>query len=177
MRILVTILLFYFGALQAQNTVVVADKIREVEAVYASAYIDEDSTLTTAVLTDAWTFLGAGSNSKFTNLYTSADFTFTGDTLQYIGLRPIFVHLEYGGSITTTGGTTVHHTIFINTTNNEQFESATYCKFTGELYGIPGVSNLVELEYGDKIKIMVMADADVTITTEHFPISLFKINK
>jgi len=76
-RILVTILLFSFGALQAQNTIVVTDKIREVEAVYASAYIDEDSTLTTAVLTDTWTFLGAGSNNKFTNLHTSLGTTIT----------------------------------------------------------------------------------------------------
>ena len=46
-----------------------------------AAYLDPDSTITTSVTT-SFSFLGGGSNNKFSNIYAEG-FSFDGDTLQF----------------------------------------------------------------------------------------------
>ena len=140
------------------------------------AYIPEDSTQTTAVGVDTWTFLGAGDNNKFVNIYTTDKFSFTGDTLQYIGTDSIYLHIEYGGALScNTNSETVHFTILIDDVEQEQFTAATYCKTADELYAIAGLSNIVYIGPNDTIKIMVKSNSATTVTTQHFSISAYRI--
>lgn len=140
------------------------------------AYIKEDSTLITTVVADTWKFLGGGANSKFTNIYATADIGFVGDTLQYTGTPAIYVHIEYGGNVKcNTASETVHITIFINDTQAEQFLGATFCKTQDEEYPIAGISNIVQVSTNDKIKIMIKSDSGTTITNDHFSITAHKI--
>lgn len=154
----------------------VAGTITEGTPTRLAAYIKEDSTLATTVLTDTWTFLGAGDNSKFTNIYPTSDAGFIGDTLRYIGTPTIYLYIEYGGNVKcNTAGETVHITIFINDTEAEQFRGATFCKTQDEQYPIAGISNIVQVSTNDKIKIMIKSDSGTTITNDHFSIAAHKI--
>ena len=148
-----------------------------VDGVRLGAYVPVDSTLTTELGVDTWTFLGDGENSKFVNIHSSDHFDFCGDTLCYIGTPTIYLYIEYGGTTQVdTPAESMHCTIFINDTEAEQFTGVTFCKTADEQYPIAGISNIVQVSTNDKIKIMVKSLSATTNICDYFSISAHKIH-
>ena len=148
-----------------------------VDGVRLGAYVPADSTLTTELGVDTWTFLGTGENSKFVNIHSSDDFDFCGDTLCYVGTPTIYLYIEYGGTTQVdTPAESMHCTIFINDTEAEQFTGVTFCKTADEQYPIAGISNIVQVSTNDKIKIMVKSLSATTNICDYFSISAHKIH-
>jgi hypothetical protein len=140
-------------------------------------YIPEDSVCTTVIGTpDQFEFMGDGANSKFLDNY-NRNFAYDSDTLQYTSTTPNYFYLEHGGTVKCSSAQeTVHVVIYINDVEQKQLLSSTYCTTASQEYPIAGMSNIIYLEENDKIKIMITSDSATTITTEHFSMTIYKIN-
>ena len=140
-----------------------------------SAYIPEDSTLSTTLLTGVPKYLGDGNTNQFVNTNT-VDFELNGDTLVYIGTNATTMYISYNAvSTTSTVSTTVHTYIYINDVLDEQFTGVVFCKTAGEKYPMSGASGLVVLNPNDSVKIYIEADKNCTVVNDHFPVSAFKV--
>ena len=167
---------FSTDSLVINGELTVTGQIKSVEP-RIGAYLPEDSVQTTVIGTpDQYEFMGAGDNNKFINIYT-VGFGFDGDTLQYQTTKANYFYIELGGAVSCSSvNETVHVVISINDVIQEQTLASAFCSTIGQEYPLSGVSNIVYLEYGDKIKILITSDSATTITTEHFTTSLHKIN-
>ncbi len=139
------------------------------------AYVPEDSTLSQVIAADVFEFMGEGGTNKFVNIYAN-QFSFDGDTLTYNGTDSIYVHIEWGGTVSSDAvNTDVYVTIYVNDVEQPQLKTSSRTATAGELYPLAGVSNIALLPPDATIKIYVMANKDCTLTFPCFSTSLHKI--
>jgi hypothetical protein len=148
----------------------------------ASAYVPEDSTLTTSATT-AWQFLGVGANNKFVNIYAEG-FSLDGDTLQWTqdptDLRD---SVEFNISWSTSSscsnnGILVSYGLNIKNDSEPTYTiynpvtRSTRCATSGQAYSWACTAMPIFLKDGAKIQIVVKASGSTTVTTEDFGIYL-----
>lgn len=169
------------GVLEVTGDIVGGGEIKR--RVYeASAYVPEDSTLTTSATT-AWQFLGVGANNKFVNIYAEG-FSLDGDTLQWTqdptDLRD---SVEFNISWSTSSscsndGILVSYGINIKNDSEPTFTiynpvtRSTRCATSGQAYSWSCTTMPIFLKDGAKIQIVVKASGSTTVTTEDFGIYL-----
>lgn len=145
----------------------------------AAAYVPDDSTLTTNAST-TWTFVGAGANNKFANIYTNG-FAFDGDTLyfnQETSDTRDSVCFTLGWSTSSSSSVVnkiVSYGIFTKRVGESTYTEKPWLTMTnklaaaGDLYSWGCVPVPIYLTDGEKIQIRVKVAATTsTITTEDF---------